>query len=58
MLKLELIELADLVRPEQLVDAIIQQNPVIELPIPIEELARLAGILKLSHWPAKASKAC
>ena len=47
MLKLELIELADLVRPEQLVDAIIQQNPDIELPIPIEELAKLAGILKI-----------
>ena len=44
MLKLELIELADLVHPEQLVDAIIQQNPDIDLPIPIEELARLAGI--------------
>lgn len=43
MLKLELIELADLVHPEQLVDAIIQQNPNIEVPIPIEELARLAG---------------
>lgn len=47
MLKLELIELADLVRPEELVDAIIQQNPDIELPIPIEELARLAGISKI-----------
>lgn len=47
MLKLELIELADLIHPEQLVDAIIQQNPGIELPIPIEELARLAGITKI-----------
>ena len=47
MLKLELIELADLVHPEQLVDAIIQQNLDIPLPVPIEELARLAGITKI-----------
>jgi Zn-dependent peptidase ImmA (M78 family) len=47
MLKLELIELADLIRPEELVNAIIQQNPDIELPIPVEELARLAGISKI-----------
>lgn len=53
MLKLELIELADLVRPEQLVDAIIQQNPDIELPIPIEELAKLAGILKIEPFTSE-----
>jgi len=47
MLKLELIELADLVRPEELVDAIIQQNPDITLPVPIEKLAHLAGISKI-----------
>lgn len=47
MLKLDLIELADLVHPEQLVDAILQQNPDIPLPVPIEELARLTGIKKI-----------
>lgn len=44
MLTLELIELADLVRPEQLVDEILKQNPSLPLPVPIEELAKLAGI--------------
>lgn len=47
MLTLELIELADLVRPEQLVDEILKQNPSLPLPVPIEELARLAGISKI-----------
>ncbi len=48
MLTLELIELADLVRPEQLVDAILQQNPGLPVPVPIEELAQLAGITKIA----------
>ena len=47
MLTLELIELADLVRPEQLVDEILKQNPSLPLPVPIEDLARLAGISKI-----------
>jgi len=47
MLTLELIELADLVRPDQLVDEILKQNPSLPLPVPIEDLARLAGILKI-----------
>jgi Zn-dependent peptidase ImmA (M78 family) len=47
MLTLDLIELADLVRPEQLVDEILKQNPNITLPVPIEDLARLAGISKI-----------
>ena len=47
MLKLDLIELADLVHPEKLVDAIIKQNPSISIPIPVEEIARLAGISKI-----------
>lgn len=47
MLKLELIELADLVHPEALVDEIIRQNPHIQTPIPVEDIARLAGISKI-----------
>lgn len=47
MVTLDLIELADLVRPEQLVDAILKQNPNLPVPIPLEELARLAGITKI-----------
>ncbi|PUE27917.1 hypothetical protein B9Z39_09250 [Limnohabitans sp. JirII-29] len=47
MLTLDLIELADLVRPEQLVDEILKQNPNLPLPVPIEDLARLAGISKI-----------
>ena len=47
MLTLELIELADLVRPEQLVDEILKQNPSLPLPVPVEELAGLAGISKI-----------
>lgn len=53
MLKLELIELADLVHPEQLVDTIIQQNPSIEVPIPIEALARLSGISRIEPLATK-----
>lgn len=47
MLQLELIELADLVRPSQLVDAIVAQNPQLPVPVPIEELAELAGISEI-----------
>lgn len=47
MMKLDLIELADLVHPEKLVDEIIKQNPSISIPIPVEEIARLAGISKI-----------
>lgn len=47
MLRIDLIELADLVRPEQLVDEILKQNPQLPLPIPVVELATLAGISKI-----------
>lgn len=47
MLKLDLMELADLVRPEQLVDEILKQNPQLPLPVPVIELATLAGITKI-----------
>lgn len=47
MLKLDLMELADLVRPKQLVDEILKQNPLLPLPVPVVELATLAGISKI-----------
>lgn len=50
MVNLDLIELADLVRPEQLVDAIIAQNPSLPIPVPLEELARLAGITSIEAF--------
>lgn len=53
MVTLDLIELADLVRPEQLVAAILQQNPHLPLPVPLEELARLAGIVKIEAFSSE-----
>jgi Zn-dependent peptidase ImmA (M78 family) len=50
MVQLELIELADLIRPEQLVAEILRQNPNLPIPVPIEELARLAGISKIEAF--------
>lgn len=50
MLQLDLIELADLARPEQLVAEIVRQNPDLPLPVPIEDLARLAGITRIEAF--------
>lgn len=47
MVQLDLIEFADLVRPEQLVAEILRQNPDLPIPVPLEELARVAGIAKI-----------
>lgn len=47
MVQLDLIELADLVRPEQLVAEVLRQNPNLPVPVPLEELARAAGIKKI-----------
>lgn len=48
MVELDLVELADLSRPEQLVAEIMRQNPQMPVPVPIEEIARLAGISKIA----------
>lgn len=53
MVQLDLIELADLVRPEQLVDEIVRQNPDMPIPVPIEEIARLAGITKVEAFQSE-----
>lgn len=50
MVQLDLIELADLVRPEQLVAEILRQNPQMPVPVPLEDLARLAGISKIEAF--------
>jgi Zn-dependent peptidase ImmA (M78 family) len=53
MLTLDLVELADLVRPEALVDAIVQQNPNLPIPVPLEALATLAGISKIEAFASE-----
>src|SRR5437762_2255176 len=53
MVQLDLIELADLVRPEQLVAEILRQNPQLPVPVPLEELARLAGITKIEAFASE-----
>lgn len=50
MVQLDLIELADLVRPEQLVAEIVRQNPDLPVPVPLEDLAQLAGISKIEAF--------
>jgi Zn-dependent peptidase ImmA (M78 family) len=50
MVELALIELADCVKPEQLVAEILRQNPEMPVPVPIEELASCAGISKVEAF--------
>lgn len=53
MVQLDVIELADLVRPEDLVAEIVRQNPNLPVPVPLEELARLAGINKIEGFSSE-----
>lgn len=53
MLRLDLMELADLVQPKQFVDEILKQNPELPLPTPVVELARLAGISKIEAFSSQ-----
>ena len=53
MVQLDLIELADLVRPEQLVAEVLRQNPQLPVPVPLEELAQLAGITKIEAFASE-----
>jgi Zn-dependent peptidase ImmA (M78 family) len=53
VVQLELIELADLARPELLVAEILRQNPAMPVPVPLEELARLAGITKVEAFSSE-----
>jgi len=44
MVQVDPVELADLARPEQLVAELLRQNPQMPVPVPVEDLARAAGI--------------
>jgi Zn-dependent peptidase ImmA (M78 family) len=50
MVALDLIELADCVRPEQLIAEILRQNPQMPVPVPVEKVARCAGISKIEAF--------
>lgn len=50
-IKIELIDLADLTRPKDLVDEILKQNPSISFPIPLEEIALSVGIKDVRYQP-------
>lgn len=49
MVNLDLIELADLARPAEIASAIVEQNPGIPVPIPLEEVATAAGIQQIQY---------
>lgn len=51
---LDLIELDGKATPDALATEIIRQNPDIPLPVPIEEIARKAGILKIQPLQSEA----
>jgi Zn-dependent peptidase ImmA (M78 family) len=51
MFALDLMELADCFTPEELVNNIFKQCPHIEPPVPVEEIARITGIIKILPLP-------
>jgi len=51
MINLDLIELADLVRPKDIADEIINQNPDITIPIPLESISYAVGIRDIQYKP-------
>ena len=53
MVQLDLIELADLVRPDQIVAEILRQNPQLPVPVPLELLAEHAGISKIEAFDSE-----
>lgn len=53
MVQLDLIELADLVRPEQIVAEILRQNPQLPVPVPLELLAEHSGISKIEAFDSE-----
>jgi len=48
MVTLDLVELDGIRAPEALADAIFAQNPSMPVPIPVEELAELAGVSRIT----------
>lgn len=51
MVQVDLVELADLARPEQLVAELLRQNPGLPTPIPVEEIAAAVGIEEVKAIP-------
>ncbi|BAS67849.1 ImmA/IrrE family metallo-endopeptidase [Bathymodiolus septemdierum thioautotrophic gill symbiont] len=51
MIKLDLIEFADYIRPKEIVDEILKQNPNIKIPIPLSEIAKNIGIVDIDYRP-------
>lgn len=51
MIKLDLMELADLSQPVQIAKEIVSQNRSIQIPIPLEEIAYAAGIQEINEMP-------
>jgi Zn-dependent peptidase ImmA (M78 family) len=50
-INLDLMELADFTSPTKIVREILNQNPDIKLPIPLEEIASAAGISDINYHP-------
>jgi len=53
MVQVDPVELADLASPEQLVAELLRQNPQMPVPIPVEDLARAAGIEEVKVLPSE-----
>jgi len=51
MIKLDLIEFADLASPIQIVNEIIKQLPDLTIPVPLDEIATTVGIEKIEYSP-------
>jgi Zn-dependent peptidase ImmA (M78 family) len=49
MVKLELVEFADFRSPPEFVSGIFRQNPDLGFPVPLEDIARAAGIFKIRY---------
>jgi len=50
-INLDLMELADFTNPKKIVREILNQNPDIKLPIPLEDIASAAGISDIRYQP-------
>lgn len=51
MISLDLIEFADLVRPVEIADQILKQNAHIDGAVPLEHIAKAAGIKEIQYVP-------
>jgi Zn-dependent peptidase ImmA (M78 family) len=51
VIKLDLIEFSDYIRPKEIVDEVLKQNPNIKIPIPLSEIAKNIGIVDIDYRP-------